>query len=201
MATKVNTDMLKSLASASPASTDASNSGKVVQLNSTGVIPAAYYSSGGGSTALVDQWRMTADLTDTADPISANLTRVLLVGSTGMTVASGVWTFPETGIYKVEGSICADLGAGAGAATATMHLTTNATSGEGPSWAEIALGAEAGNWQVEYGVINICCLIDVTAVADVKVKFVITQTNTAGLIMGHATSNRTIFTFERLGDT
>lgn len=197
MTTKVSTLMLESLAPASPSDTDATNSGKVVQLSSTGYVPDAYVDR------FVDQWRMTADLVNTADPISANLTRGLLFGSTGMTVAAGVWTFPSTGIYRVSSSMSADLGAnaGGGAATGTLHLTTNANDSEGASWSEISSGAESGNSSTEYGVLGVSSLIDVTAVADVKVKFAVTQTLTTNSILGHATSNRTFFTFEKLGGT
>jgi hypothetical protein len=46
-----------------------------------------------------DQWRLTANITASVDPIASNLERSDSTGfgyiGTGMTVASGTWTFPS----------------------------------------------------------------------------------------------------------
>lgn len=205
MTTKVSTSMLESLAPASASGTSDANSGKVVQLNSTGYIPDAYISGIGGFTPLVDQWRLTADLSPGSsgvNPITSNLSRVALVGSSGMAVASGVWTFPSTGFYKIDASLYADVGSGAGGIIATMYVTTNASAGDSVTWTEISQGAEAGNYQIEYGTITVGSIIDVTSVTDVKVKFgVALEGNSSNKFLGSSTSNRTFFTFSRLGDT
>ena len=57
-----------------------------------------------------DCWRITADFTNNQTPVSANLERAIDAngndgyGTIGdpMTVSSGVWTFPVTGIWRVE---------------------------------------------------------------------------------------------------
>ena len=281
MVQRIPTHMMKDLASSSASGTSDANSGKVVQLNSTGYIPDAYISGssgvawgaitgtlsgqsdlqtalnakvddgavtssgltmatakllgrttastgapeeitvgsgltmsagtltatggGGGFTPLVDQWRLTADLSPGSsgvDPITSNLSRVALVGSSGMAVASGVWTFPSTGFYKIDASLYADLGAGGGGVIATMYVTTNASAGDGVTWTEISQGAEAGNFQIEYGTITVGSIVDVTSVTDVKVKFgVALEGNSGNKLLGSSTSNRTFFTFSRLGDT
>ena len=78
----------------------------------TGVTPVA-----NGGTALssgflngianASQWRMTSDLTGPVDPISANLEKVDTDGyaslGSDMTVSSGIWTFPGTGIWWIRG--------------------------------------------------------------------------------------------------
>ena len=53
-----------------------------------------------------DMWRLNAFLYASADPISANLERVdnatfAKIG-TGMSVSTGVWTFPSTGLWWVS---------------------------------------------------------------------------------------------------
>jgi hypothetical protein len=57
---------------------------------------------------MADQWRLTADITTDTDPISANLERVDDTGfnyiGTGMSVSSGTWSFPETGLYYIHHS-------------------------------------------------------------------------------------------------
>ena len=63
------------------------------------------YIKGGGITE-ADQWRVTSNFQGDADPLSANLERVDTGGwgklGTGMSVSSGTWTFPSTGIWKIE---------------------------------------------------------------------------------------------------
>jgi len=61
--------------------------------------------SGVGIT-MVDQFRLTANLTADADPITSNLERVddasfSQIG-TGMTLSSGIYTFPTTGLFQVS---------------------------------------------------------------------------------------------------
>src|SRR5210317_2102216 len=55
---------------------------------------------------MADQWRLTADITADVNPISANLERVDNTGfgyiGSGMSVSSGTWTFPTTGLYLIK---------------------------------------------------------------------------------------------------
>lgn len=193
MATKVSTSMLESLASASTNDTtakDPGDSGKVVQLNSQGVIPSVYFAP------IVDQWRLTADLVGSADPISANLARGTYLGGSGMSVATGVWTFPMTGVYDVSATMMADMQSNNGIGHAELFLTTDADGDL--TWVEISRSDEA--WSKS--ILTVSSLVNVTSVTSVKVKFAITHSgDSSSLIQGHATSNRTHFTFTRLGDT
>lgn len=195
MTQKIDTSMLEDVASSSTdnnTAKDAGNAGKVVQLNSQGVIPSVYFAP------LIDQWRLTADLVGSADPISANLARGTYLGGSGMSVATGVWTFPMTGVYDVSATMMADMQSNNGVGNAQLYLTVNATDGEGPTWTEISYCEEA--WS--HSILRVTSLVDVTSVTEVKVKFAITHSGDAtSLIQGHATSNRTHFTFTRLGDT
>ena len=54
---------------------------------------------------VVDVWVQTADLTAVATPITANLSQftsgIATTIGTGMSVSSGIWTFPQTGIWRV----------------------------------------------------------------------------------------------------
>jgi hypothetical protein len=54
----------------------------------------------------IDNWRVTSNLVGNGDPVSANWERVdrapgLSKIGTGMSVSSGIWTFPSTGIWQV----------------------------------------------------------------------------------------------------
>ena len=57
---------------------------------------------------MFDRWRLTGAVTGAQDPITGTFARsnsdgrgTVDIGS-GMSVSSGIWTFPVTGIYKVE---------------------------------------------------------------------------------------------------
>ena len=52
----------------------------------------------------IDQWYVTSDFAGTVDPIQNNLARFTNGGSylgSGMTVSSGIWTFPTTGFWLI----------------------------------------------------------------------------------------------------
>jgi len=58
-----------------------------------------------GGITEADQWRLTADLVGSNATVSSNLERVddasfAKIG-TGMTVSSGIWSFPSTGLYQI----------------------------------------------------------------------------------------------------
>ena len=78
------------------ASGDTVNIVGTLQNNGSGVIQ--------GITE-ADQWRLTADFTGNADPITSNLERNDTTGSgyfgTGMTESSGIFTFPSTGYWLI----------------------------------------------------------------------------------------------------
>ena len=53
-----------------------------------------------------DQWNLTSNITSNTDPITSGFARptgtLQTKLGTGMSHSSGIWTFPATGIYKVE---------------------------------------------------------------------------------------------------
>ena len=100
---KLNTDVISAQTELAVAPADADE----FMVSDGGVLKRIDYSliKGGGITE-ADQWRLTSNLTGSADPISANLERAddpsfAKIG-TGMTESSGVFTFPSTGIWRVE---------------------------------------------------------------------------------------------------
>ena len=62
------------------------------------------FAVGGGITE-ADTWFLTTTFNGDVDPISNNLSRLTLHGvnylGTGMSVSSGVWTFPSTGFWRI----------------------------------------------------------------------------------------------------
>jgi hypothetical protein len=145
-----------------------------------------------------DQWRLTADITANVDPIASNLERVDNTGfgyiGTGMSVASGTWTFPSTGIYLIR--VIATLATQSGdnsqiqikVTTDNLNYTQVAMADEGES------NSLASSASCEF-------LFDVTDTANCKARFEVTSLNPGSVIEGDTNKNRTSFTFIRLGDT
>lgn len=197
--TKVPTNLFKDVATATTddgTSLDTANSGKVVQLNSQGAIPSVYFNP------IVDQWRLTSNLTGNASPISSNLSRSSKLGGDTMSQASGVFTFPKTGIYKVE-AVFQAVAAASGTCTASIQLSTDADQ-ETPTWTTVAEGVENGapnSETIEYGSVSMSVLVDVTSTSTVKVRFTVAHTSNGNSLTGSSTVNTTHFTFSRIGDT
>ena len=149
-----------------------------------------------------DQWRLSANITSNTDPVSSNLERVDdasfgYIGS-GMSVSSGVWTFPSTGIYQ----IFTTMKGNSSSSTDTFKLECYATTDNGSNYDQIgecAIGSESSNSSGQTA--TLVNFIDVTDTSNVKVKFVASSINSGTTIEGSSTGNKTAFTFIRLGDT
>ena len=147
-----------------------------------------------------DQWRMTADLTADADPISSNLERVDdgsfgYIGS-GMSVSSGTWTFPSTGIYHVSfTTLVSGTAIGDNVFIELQTTTDNSTY--------LPDGRPAAGVQVSNLVTPIFgeIFFDVEDTTTHKMRFRLLSLNSGNLIRGNTDYNETSFTFIRLGDT
>lgn len=151
----------------------------------------------------IDLWRLTADITGTNADITANLERADdaaagLLG-TGMTQASGVFTFPRTGIWYVQANACFSVAA----TDSTANLIVNATVNNGSAW-DAAARAVAGNGDASNsaGATAVASvLLDVTDTAQVKVKFTTNSLSGSTVLFGDTDQNETHFVFQRIGDT
>ena len=198
MTTKVSTGMLKEVATSTTNDTtalDAANAGKVVQLNSLGAIPSVYFSP------MVDQWKLSADLAGNHDPISTNLSRVIKLGGDSMTQTGGIFTFPKTGVYKIDAIFSCGLSAAAGLCEASIWKTTYLTNPETPVYEKIVQGFESGVNTLPDCNIAMTGIVDVTDVAECAVKFVVNHSNVGNRLRGNSAFSETHFTFTRIGDT
>jgi len=140
--------------------------------------------SGFGGITEADSFRLTASKSGTGD-ITANLSRVGSVKiGTGMTESSGIFSFPSTGIYRIQ----ATFDCNASAQYYIKTTTDNSTYTEATLIRTDADNNHTGSF-----------LFDVTNTTTHKVKFVV-DVNT-GVTTGNASFNRTYFEFIRLGDT
>ena len=165
----------------------------------TGVLPVANGGSG-MSEFVADQWRKTTDTTGTLEPIT-DLERVDTIGQgtigTAMSVSSGIFTFPATGIYLVRATFAYTNNSSSSRYIAGKILLTTNNS----SYASIAESYMELSYinSSTYSQSSTESLVNVTDTSNVKVKFhvnpVASDTQTRGL----STANYTHFTFIRLG--
>ena len=159
--------------------------------------------SKGESTGLNNSqiWLLTADTALTGNSsmadITANIAESAVTGyariGDPMSVSSGVFTFPSTGIWEVEGIF--NFSGSEGYAQGSIYVTTN-----NATWSQVALSSEESDNQ-EYGQANLKAQIDVTDTANVKVKFQQGGTMSGNALKGNSSYMRTGFLFRRLGDT
>ena len=154
----------------------------------------------------MDQWRYTADdVAGALDPISSNLERndtsFDKIGS-GMSVSSGIFTFPTTGIWWVKADAQFKLSSqSTNYDTIKIHATTDNSS---YSVIGDALTSDGYGGVSAVVYLSTACnvMFDVTNVSTHKVKFSTSMQQTANnYLMGGSAKNMTTFTFIRLGAT
>ena len=150
-----------------------------------------------------DEWRLTTSITGTNADITSNLERSDHSGAgyigTGMTESSGIFTFPNTGIWVVTVKN-STLFSSVGDANAVVNL--NLTT-DNSSYAIVASANNGNNStstarQQAVGF----AIIDVTDVSLVKVKFSTSSLVSSSVaVEGSTSTNFTSFKFIRLGNT
>jgi hypothetical protein len=179
---------------------DSKIGGTITIPSSTGTMALTSDISAGG-LSVADQWRLTANITSNTDPISSNLERpdgtLQSYMGTGMTVSSGIWTFPSTGYWLVTVVMSAYV-TNAGGRTNIDIFSTNDNS----TYDNIGIVRHFQDLsgQTDTDMVTQSVLIDVTDTSNDKIKFVAGITG-GGTIVGSTDDNLTAFTFLKLGDT
>ena len=173
-----------------------------------GCIQEADLAAGVNTITDVDKWRVTSNATGTTlgDPISSNWERVdntnpsqgMPIG-TGMSVSSGIWTFPSTGKWWIKFKSDVQVNnTNVRYIEAALQLTNN----NGSNWDNRAFGYgnlyDSGNWT--YGSVHADTFLDVTNTSNDKLKIKLT-TSYSCTMMGSTDDTHTSITFVRLGDT
>ena len=144
--------------------------------NSDGGISIAAASGGGTAFSIIDSYQLNGDLSGTGDITSFTDTSntsgaVHNLGSSMSVDGSGIFTFPETGIYLVEVWARIDY-TFSSQVSMNIQATTNNSSYSTVSHSR----TNAGSGDDSMGLFPYCAVyIDVTDVSNVKVKF-----NTSG---------------------
>jgi len=149
----------------------------------------------------VDQWRLTQGFSGSGSAVfTVNLERVDTDGfnklGTGMTEASGIFTFPSTGYWLVrmvaQIEITNDPAVGISIDTTTDNssysMAARTLAGDrDASWVENSASAEF--------------LFDVTNTSTHKVRFATNDAASSSSFLGNSGYNYTYMTFIKLGDT
>jgi hypothetical protein len=203
-AAKINNDIISGsteLAS-EPADTDE------FLVSDAGTLKRIDYSliKGGGIT-VADQWRITSNFSISSSSTTfatSNLEQVDTSGQgtlgSAMTESSGVFTFPQTGIYLVESIAQFYVADDARWIQNEIYVTTNNSS-----YTHVA--GNYGFTQITqssntYIAVPTSTYVDVTDTSNVKVKFGFSRVDPNSVnVAGDSSINQTHFNFIRLGDT
>tara|TARA_R100000655_G_scaffold10479_2_gene25124 strand:- start:246 stop:887 length:642 start_codon:yes stop_codon:yes gene_type:complete len=162
------------------------------------------FAAAGGAITMADQWRFTSNVStnNSTDFLTSNWARVNSGGQgilgSGMTQSSGIFTFPDEGIYLVSFQAYAEDTDGSRSNTLDIYITTDNSSYNSRATAVFSVPDGLGTY--EYGFGHTSTLVDVTDKTQVKVKF---RVFSAGSVTWDSSSsqNRNAATFIRLGDT
>ena len=180
------------------------NTVSLAKLTATGTKDATTFLRGDNSFSTLpasgiteaDIFRITAAFSASADPVSSNWERVddasfSKIG-TGMSVSSGIWSFPTTGLYKVQFNIH-------GHAYNTTINNELWTTINNSTYTREAIG-RGGDADGYYFNVEIHTFVNVTDTSNVKVKARVDAGGTWS-VYGNTDQNETYLTFIRLGDS
>ena len=151
---------------------------------------------------MFDIWRQTTDTTGSAGDytLTSNWERVddTTIGfiGTGMSESSGIFTFPQTGIYKITFSLEVKNSTTTDGVRAEIHATTNNSSYSTIVVREISIRS-SGDTEEGYAITTFDC----TDTSTHKLKFVADDFKSSSIINGSSTNSETYVIFERLGAT
>ena len=170
---------------------------QVVKTDGSGTL-----SFGAGGISMMDNWRLasglvasTQDLTSGWERNDSNFSKI----GAGMTESSGIFTFPETGIYRIDFSVGATHTNQQVRYIGGIILLTD--NGLDSGFAERASGYQSlSNDVVPYCNVYLTAIFDVTNTSTHKAKFRVEAEHSI-TYDGSSSSNRTYAIFTRLGDT
>ena len=150
---------------------------------------------------MVDQWRKNASITGNQNPITG-WERVdnhfSLQGSAGMSESSGVWTFPQTGLYLVTYTGHGYLNGTTTYIGLYFSVSTNSGSSyESPSLGHAYFGAQGSGYCGGSNQV----VLNVTNTSTFRFKIAFTSSDSSNVqLQGNTSRTLTNITFIRLGD-
>jgi hypothetical protein len=168
--------------------------GQVLSTNGSGALSFV------NAITEVDQWYLTADQTSdgTLTSLARNNHEAATQIGTGMSVSSGVFTFPSTGkwLIYVQGSFTIDV-------SDSVILNTKVTLNNSNYFTVTVAsdGATNVSGTPRNGGASSMYFMDVTDTSLTKVQFVASSISNSSKINGRTANIETGFVFIRLGDT
>ena len=147
----------------------------------------------------VDLWELTATFNSNAQPISANLARASVLNpytGTGMSVSSGIWTFPSTGIWQVDYHVSIDE-QGGGADQIELEILYSSNGGSTFSTYLIRANESVTTTNTR-AVFHTSTAIKITDTANQVIRFDVGNLTNPNRILGTAGSQYTTFKFIKL---
>ena len=181
------------------ADTLASNAVTTTKIANSAVTASKASGTAKGLT-MVDHWRTAASLTGNQSPITGweRVDNHFSVQGTGMTESSGVFTFPDTGLYLVTYTGHGYLNSTTSYIGLYFFVSTDSGSSyENPSIGHAYFGAMGQGY---CGGSN-QHVINVTDASTFRFRIYFTSSNSsAPVLQGHSSRTLTSITFIRLGD-
>ena len=146
------------------------------------------------NSMVVDQFELTANKTADGD-ITSDIRRVqnsAFASVNGMTESSGIFTFPFTGLYRVEAFYKSSP-----LSNDNVVLSINATINNSTYFTTSQANARGAGDQSSY----CSAFINVTDTSLVKVKFNLASISSGSVVTGASSVTVTSFIFTRLGDS
>jgi len=166
-----------------------------VDIDDGAVTAAKLFSGFANGITQTDLWRLVTTVTapagtletfERADDASFNY-----IGN-GMSYASGIWSFPTTGIYLV--SLTSELRPD-GVDFVNANLEVSSDSGSNYDSVAVTAANEADSTT------SVHIFVDVTNSGTFRVRVNCASFNPGSQILGNTDTNRTVVSFIRLGDT
>ena len=174
------------------------STGQVIKTDGSGALSFVAQPTAG--ITMADQWRINSNFNSQNEVISFNWERVdnSFAGiGTGMSYSSGVFSFPQTGIYYVEFHAGMYLNSDS-ARYAGINLQFTEDNSNYTTRAE-GYGCITNN-STSYIQAQVKYILDISDISNRKVRFKTDSEKTLGYA-GSSVENRTVATFIRLGDT
>ena len=178
--------------------------GQTLKMNSGATAPEWTTVTAGFETEEYDEWRLTTAFTGPVDPLTANLERpdtgnFAKIG-TGVSQASGVWSFPSTGQWLITSNVAQYKSGSVARWPGQSHYTTV----DDGTWVQTA---SCWNWM--YYASNaagnsstIRTLFDCENTSTHKMKWTINDSDGNGTTCdGETGQNRTYISFWKIGST
>ena len=173
------------------------SSGQAMVTDGSGALSFASMPSVAGITML-DQWRITGDNNKTNDQtIDSNWERTDTLFAqigTGMSESSGIFTFPQTGIYLLMGQHQMNGSA------SYAGIAIQASSNSGGSYTTITQGYQNMSTVGGYHHVTMHAILDVTNASTFRARQVAVN-NSSTQYSGSSSYFRNGLTFIRIGDT